>query len=298
LRFGLVGTGYWARTMHGAGLGRESAAGLAAVWGRDAGKAAALATELGIVAYPDFDDFLGQVDAVSFAIPPDAQAELAIRAARAGKHLLLEKPVATSAAAGRELAEAVRQAGVSSVVFFTSRFTQPNREWLAAVGDAGGWHGAWARWIVSAFAPGSPYADSPWRREKGALWDVGPHALSMLMAALGPVNRVTADAGAGDLAHLIFEHVSGATSTASLTLDAPAEAINVELSLWGAAGLSSMPQGNASPDDAYALALRELMANIAAGQASHPCDVRFGAAVTGVLAEAEQQIAARRSRPA
>jgi predicted dehydrogenase len=297
VRFGLVGTGYWARTMHGAGLVRESAVDLTAVWGRDAAKASALASELGAVAYPDFDDFLAQVDAVAFAVPPDIQAELATRAAQAGKHLLLDKPLATSAAAAREVAEAVRRAGVSSVVFFTSRFLPPNREWLAAVEAAGGWHGAWARWIVAAFAPGSPY-DSPWRREKGALWDVGPHALSMLMGALGPVDRVTADGGADDLVHLIFRHAGGATSTASLTLEAPSDAINVELCLWGAAGLSAMPRGDASPDDAYALALRELIANIDAGQASHPCDVWLGAAVVEALADAEQQIAARRSRPA
>src|ERR1700687_750105 len=81
--------------------------------------------------------------------------------------------------------------------------------------------GYWARRIVSAFVPDSPYASSTWRREKGALWDVGPHALSVLTAALGPVVGVTADSGAGDLVHLVFHHAAGATSTASLTLDAP-----------------------------------------------------------------------------
>jgi hypothetical protein len=38
----------------------------------------------------------GTLDAVAFAVPPDVQAELAVVAAQAGKHLLLDKPVATT----------------------------------------------------------------------------------------------------------------------------------------------------------------------------------------------------------
>jgi predicted dehydrogenase len=173
LKFGLVGTGYWARVTHAAVLASEPAADFTAVWGRSAGKAAAVGEEFGVRPYSDFADFLRHVDAVAFAVPPDVQAELAVQAADAGKHLLLEKPVATSAAGAARLVGAVERAGVSSVVFFTARFTPTTREWLASVRD-GGWEGAWARWIVSVFGHGSPYAASPWRREKGALWDVGP----------------------------------------------------------------------------------------------------------------------------
>jgi predicted dehydrogenase len=296
VKFGLVGTGYWARVTHAAGIARGGETELAAVWGRSADKAESLAGEFGAPAYTDFESFLDQVEAVAFAVPPDIQAELATRAALAGKHLLLEKPVATSAEAAQRLAEAADRTGVCSVVFFAQRFTLPNREWLAAADLTGGWEGAWARWIVSAFGEGSPYASSPWRREKGALWDVGPHALSVLIGALGPVERVTADGGAGDLVHLIFHHRGGLTSTASLTLDAPRDAVNVEVALWGPGGVSAMPRGGGDVGDAFALALSELTGNIAAGQRSHPCDVHFGAAVTLILADAEEQIAARRLR--
>ena len=264
---------------------------LVAVWGRDPAKAAALGGELQAKPYTDFAEFLDQVEAVAFAVPPDVQAELATRAAEAGKHLLLEKPLATSAVGAQQLAEAAERSGVCSVVFFTGLFTQANRDWLTTVGESGGWEGAWARWIVSAFASDSPYASSPWRREKGALWDVGPHALAMLTAALGPVNHVTAAGGPGDLVHLVFHHQGGTTSTASLTLDAPTQAINVELSLWGSSGLSSMPRGNASVDDAFALALHELKRMILSGQRGHPYDVNFGASIVQTLADAEQQIA-------
>jgi predicted dehydrogenase len=274
-------------------LAREPAVEFAAVWGRDGDKAAVLGEKFGTDAHTDFTEFLSCVDAVAFAVPPDVQAELGTRAAAEGKHLLLDKPLATSLADAQRLVEAVDLAGVSTVVFFTGRFAETNRQWLATV-DGGDWEGAWARWIVSAFAPDSPYASSPWRREKGALWDVGPHALSLLEAALGPVETVTADAGTGDLVHLIFRHASGATSTASLTLNAPLAAVNVELSLWGPGGLSTMPQGGSTPQEAYATALRELLSNVATGERAHPCDVHFGASVVKTLADAEAQITSRK----
>jgi predicted dehydrogenase len=302
VKFGLVGTGYWARVTHARALAGEPAAEFAAVWGRSADKAAAVGQEFGVKPYAaraEYADFLDHVDAVAFSVPPDVQAELAVEAAAAGRHLLLEKPVATSAAAAERLAGEADRTGVSSVVFFTARFDSAVRQWLAEVQDAqvqaGGFQGGWARWFGSAFAPGSPYASSPWRRDKGGLWDVGPHALAVLTAALGPVTGVTADGGAGDLVHLVLHHSSGATSTASLTLDAPERAAHTELSLWGPSGLSPMPRVGDDPVAAYRVAVRELVADAEAGRRSNPCDVRFGAAVVKLLAEAERQIAARRA---
>jgi predicted dehydrogenase len=302
VKFGLVGTGYWARVTHAAALASEPAAEFTAVWGRSQDKAASLGEEFGVKPYAaraEYADFLGHVDAVAFSVPPDVQAELAVPAAAAGRHLLLEKPVATSAAAAERVVAEVDRAGVSSVVFFTARFNPAVRKWLAGVQaaqvQAEGFQGGWARWFGSAFGEGSPYASSPWRREKGALWDVGPHALSLLTAALGPVTGITADGGAGDLVHLVLHHSSGATSTASLTLGAPERAAHTELSLWGPAGLSPMPRTDDDPVAAYRVAVTELVADAEAGRRSHPCDVRFGATVVNVLAEAEQQIAARRA---
>ena len=122
LRFGLVGTGYWARITHAPALASGEGIEFAAVWGRDPGAARTLAAEHGVTAYADFGEFLAGVDAVAFAVPPDVQAAMAARAAAAGKHLLLEKPIATSAAAGAALVEAVEAAQVASVVFFTLLF--------------------------------------------------------------------------------------------------------------------------------------------------------------------------------
>ena len=46
------------------------------------------------------------------------------------------------------------------------------------------------RIYASIFETGSPYAESVWRRSRGALWGIGPHALSILVPALGPVTHV------------------------------------------------------------------------------------------------------------
>src|SRR5437870_10383871 len=131
LRFGLAGTGYWARTTHAPALASAEGIEFVAVWGRNPGAARALAAGTGATAYADFGAFLAAVDGVAFAVPPDVQAAMAARAAAAGKHLLLEKPIATSVAAGGALVEAVEAAQVASVVFFTLLFQPSFRAWLA-----------------------------------------------------------------------------------------------------------------------------------------------------------------------
>ena len=181
---------------HAPALASTPGARLVSVWGRNADAAAALAAGHGVTAHDDFDAFLASVDAVSFAVPPDVQAPLAIRAAEAGKHLLLEKPVALSAADADALATAVEKAGVASVVFFTWRFNREIRAWLADEQARGGWSGSgWsggvAVWLGTALADDSPF-NTPWRQQKGALWDLGPHLVGMLWACLGPVTSVSA----------------------------------------------------------------------------------------------------------
>jgi predicted dehydrogenase len=292
LRFGLVGTGHWARITHARALASTDGIEFAAVWGRNADAAADLAAAYQVTAHRDLPEFLAGVDAVAFAVPPDVQAPIAIRAAGAGKHLLLEKPVAVTAADADALADAVAQAGVASVVFFTARFQADVRAWEAEVAAAGGWAGGCAVWLGSAWQPGSPF-NTPWRRDKGALWDLGPHVISLLWASLGPVRSVTAQAGRADVTHLILRHDSGVTSTATVTLDAPESAEFNELFLWGQAGRSAAPVETPDPVTPLRTALAELAANARSGQVSHPCDARFGRDVVHVLADAERQIGAR-----
>ena len=290
MRFGLVGTGPWAAMAHGPGLVAAEDVELVGVWGRRPERAAAIGRELGAPAYGDYRALLDDVDAVAFAVPPDTQAEMALAAAQAGKHLLLDKPVALTVGAARALAGAVAEAGVASVVFFTDRFVDTSRAWFDEVRRTGGWRGGWLRWFSSLQQPDNPFGASPWRHERGALWDTGPHALSTLSTALGPVVSLTAVAGAGDLVTLVLSHDSGAVSTASLTQFAPPPATAFEATVWGEAGYSPMPpRPEGSPATLLAIAAQELVAAARTGR-GHPVDVAFGAHVVELLASAQAQI--------
>lgn len=295
MRFGLVGTGFWARDTHGAALAAAPEVEFVGAWGRDPGKASALAQHHGVRAFDDLDAMLAEVEALSFAVPPHVQAPLAERAARAGKHLLLEKPVALTGEEAASLADAVREAGVATVVFFTRRFTHEGREWFASL-EGSEWEVGQAHWFGDNFEPGSPF-DTPWRREKGGLWDVGPHAVALLTAALGRVTRVHAVGGVRDVVHLVLEHDGGATSTVTLTLSATSEAAGVSFEVIGPAGRLAMPTKDSPSSLAAQVALGELVAAAADAAPGHPpqhsCDVEFGRYVTDVLAEAERQVTAR-----
>ena len=293
LQCGLVGTGYWAQVAHARAIADTPGIEFTAVWGRNAQAAGTLAAAFGAGVHQDFDAFLAEVDVVAFCVPPGVQSELAVRAARAGKHLLLEKPVALSNEASDALVRAVDDAKVASVVFFTSRFQPDARQWLADTTKAGGWAGGSVVWLGSVYAESSPF-NTPWRREKGGLWDLGPHAVSLLWACLGPVEYVAADAGRGDLTHLVLHHLGGATSTVTVTLGAPEAADGFDLQLWGKHGRTSVPPLAADPVGALRVALTELAANARSGNLSHPCDVRFGRDVTHVLAAAQRHLDSRR----
>ena len=288
LKFGLVGTGHWAQITHAPALASTEGIEFAAVWGRNHEAASALATSHGVTAHRDLREFLAAVDGVAFSVPPDVQAEIAARAARAGKHLLLEKPIATSLAAADELVRAVQSAGVASVVFFTARFHAEVRAWLARVGGQGPWAGGSAVWLGAAWQDSSPF-NTPWRRDKGALWDLAPHAISLLWATLGPVASVRADAGQADVTHLVLHHASGVTSTVTVTLSAPPAAEGVDVYLWGEPGRSAAPVQIGVPVPALRTALAELAESAATGEA-HPCDVRFGRDVVRIIADAQHQI--------
>jgi predicted dehydrogenase len=291
LRFGLVGTGYWARVTHAPALASAEGTEFVAVWGRNPDAARALAAEHAAAAYEDFDAFLARVDGVAFSVPPDVQAALALRAAAAGKHLLLEKPIATSAAASGALVQAVEAARVASLVFFTQRFQPEVRAWLADVTGGGDrWSGAELVWLGSSLRESSPF-NTPWRTEKGALWDLGPHAISLLWACLGPVGSVTADAGLADVAHLVLHHRGGPTSTVTVSQSASPAAQGFGCYLWGEAGRSTAPGLPAEPVTPMRVALTELVGNARSGRTAHACDVQFGQDVVRLLAEAERQLA-------
>ncbi len=230
----------------------------------------------------DYDEFIDSVDAVAFAVPPDVQSELALRAVEAGKHVLLEKPIAVSVAAADLLVEAVDRAGVASVVFHTILFDPRMRAIMADVPQQH-WTGGAGLWLGSALRDDNPF-NTPWRRDKGALWDLGPHAVSVLRTTLGPIVAARGVPGEQDLVHAVFQHESGASSTASMTLWAADAADGFSTVLWGENGRQQLPVDDVDEAQALQVALAELTQNALAGVTQHPSDVRFGREIVAVLA--------------
>ncbi|TPQ21639.1 Gfo/Idh/MocA family protein [Streptomyces sporangiiformans] len=290
MRIGLLGTGPWAAMAHAPALSGHGELDFVGVWGRRPDAAKALADEHGVRAYEDVDALLAEVDAVAIALPPAVQAPLAARAARAHCHLLLDKPLAAGVEEGRAVVEAVEESHVASVVFFTARFQATTEAWLAEQAAMDGWFTARAEWLGTVFTSDSPFAASPWRREKGALWDVGPHGLSVLLPVLGDVERVAAAArGPKDTVHLVLQHVSGASSTLTLSLTAPPAAAGVTVELRGKAGATVLPASSDGPVQALTRAADALLASARTGR-PHPCDAAFGLRVTEIIAAAEAQL--------
>ncbi|WP_027343496.1 Gfo/Idh/MocA family protein [Hamadaea tsunoensis] len=295
MRFGLVGTGYWAENVHGRALAAHPEADLVGVWGRDPAKAAGVADKLGAKAYAEMEALLADVDAVAIALPPAVQAPLAAQAARAGRHLLLDKPLALTVAAAEDVAAAAGETNIASVVFFTGRFDPAITASLDEAAATGGWIGARAAMIGSIHRPGSPYAQSQWRHEFGGLWDVGPHALSRVLPVLGPATSVTAFLGAAATAHVLVAHEGGAVSELMLSIDAPADLGFSGSSFFGGTGVLDVADPSVTAVEAYANAVDQLIAASGEGVPRHPCDVAFGVEVVRVLAAAEESIASGRA---
>jgi predicted dehydrogenase len=286
VRFGLFGTGHWANVTQATALAAHPAVDLVGVWGRDLAKAAAIAERHGTRAYSDVDALLDDVEAVAVALPPEVQAGIAVRAADAGRHVLLDKPLAGTDAGADAVVAAVEAAGVASVVFFTNRFVPAVAAFVAEAAELD-CTGAQISMCASIFVPGNPYGSSLWRKEKGGLWDLGPHALSLALPVLGPARQVRALAGPHDTSYLMIGHASGAVSHLELTVNAPPGRTRFASSFAGPDGDLPVPTWDADAVQAFSIAIDQLLAV----PARHPCDVHFGRDVVRVLAEAERQLA-------
>jgi predicted dehydrogenase len=275
LRIGLIGAGPWATNVHAPAIVAHPGTELVSVWARRPEAAAALAKEHGATAVTDHNELIAGVDAVAFAVPPDVQSQLAVLAARAGKHVVLEKPIGATVAEAQRLADAVKSAGVASLVLLTSRYAPEVASWVATARSTGGWAAGTAMWAGGALLSG-PYSHSPWRHERGGLMDVGPHTFDLLEAGLGPIVDVLgASHGEHDVWQALFAHESGARSTAFISLALP-DTDEVAVTLYGEAGPFPLPERTSSTQVCYAAMLDEFLSMIAAGRTEHALDVRRG----------------------
>jgi predicted dehydrogenase len=229
---------------------------------------------------------------VAIAVPPDVQAELAVRAATAGRHLLLDKPLALSVDAADRVAAAAAEHQVATLVFFTLRFLPEVAAWVDQATATGGWHGGGGGWMGSVFTePDSPFAASPWRRRKGALWDLGPHMLALALPVFGPVESVTAATMPPEAVNLILHHQGGVRSSLTLSQSVPPPAALIRFQVHGTDGRLALPPFKLDHLVALEAAIGEFVAMVDAGATSHPCDVRLGRDSVAVLEAAERFLA-------
>lgn len=188
VKWGVLGTADIARGQTIPGMQMAEHAELYAIAGRKIEKARAYQQEFGFrKAYGSYDELLNdpEVQAVYIPLPNDLHCEWTIRALKAKKHVLCEKPLAVSESQVKEMFRAAEENGVflmEAFAYLHSPFVQAVKAELDAgvIGDV--------RYFESAFITGRrPDTDIRLRKETygGALYDLGCYAISMAMWMLG-----------------------------------------------------------------------------------------------------------------
>lgn len=123
-RFGVIGVGGWGER-HVMTYCQHAAAELVAVCDTDEQRVNAIGDKYGVAQrFTDYKELLarGDVDAVSIVTPDFAHTEMALEAIRQSKHVLIEKPLATSIEECEKIGDALRRAGTKFMVDFHNRW--------------------------------------------------------------------------------------------------------------------------------------------------------------------------------
>ncbi|WP_068621040.1 Gfo/Idh/MocA family protein [Paenibacillus tuaregi] len=139
---------------------------------------------------------LPEIDLICICTPSGIHARLAEQAARAGKHLIIEKPVSLTAEDGETIRQAVRYSGVKAAVVHPNRYRPAVRylKWALDGGLLGkiSHVNATVRWN----RPQAYYDQAPWRGTRamdgGVLMNQAIHSLDLLLWMFGPAARVQA----------------------------------------------------------------------------------------------------------
>jgi predicted dehydrogenase len=285
IRIGLFGAGPWARAVTGPVLAAGPETTVAGVWSRTEAHAQETAAQLGTDSYDDVDALLDASDAVAIAVTPDAQVDIAVRAADAGRPMLLEKPLALDGEGARRVVDAIDAAGVGSLVMLTYRFHPLLPAFAERARDLEPLGGRGC-FLSGAFLPGSPFARG-WRLEHGAVLDVGPHLLDLHEVALGEITDIEAVGDVHGWASLNLRHASGATSQASLCCRAAMES-RTEVEIFGPKG-SLVFDGREGDRADIGTNMRQAFAAVVGGK-PHPADARHALHLQDLIHRAEQQL--------
>lgn len=246
LRIGLAGAGWISRT-YAQALARVPDAKLVAVWSRTADRADRFAAEFECeFATEQVADLFSHVDVVCVNSPNFLHAQHAVAAARAGKHVIVEKPLAVSLEEGEAIVAACAEARVglayAEQLPFAPKFARVHE--MLTSGALGG-----PVYVTQREAHAGPH--SPWffTREEaggGVLLDMACHSIECLRWLLGKpgVRSVTAQLATTvhahrtkledhAVVHLEFEGGVGGLVEASWALEGGMQS---RLEVWGARG--------------------------------------------------------------
>ena len=200
LGFGIVGAGMVAR-YHAAAIERTPGARLVAICREDAARASEAAAQFGVPCESNVAALLARPDvhAICICTPSGQHAAQTIAAAREGKHVLVEKPMALTLADADAMIAACRESDVRLGVALQRR-TEPQFQELRAAIEAGEL-GQLTLGAVSVpyLRPQSYYDSAAWRGTwaldgGGALMNQGIHLLDLLLWLMGDVEEVQASA--------------------------------------------------------------------------------------------------------
>jgi predicted dehydrogenase len=288
IRFGLVGAGPWAGMFTAPMLASAPDLSLAVVWARRRAAAEGLAHQHGATAVDSFEDLLAACDAVAFTVPADVQATLAAAAARAGKHLLLEKPVAFTVADAEAVATAADDARVATQLMLTYRFTKQVRAFLGSLA------GARVEYVRTAFVgggalDGSPFA-TPWRQAaRAVLLDLGPHTLDLAEASAGTIVELRA-VEVGGVVTVSTLHDGGATGHIAISGTTPSAAGPLEAEAITDAGRVLLADPTPYQPGEVQRAIAEEFARTVRGEIHQPLDVHRGVRLQQLIAAVAESI--------
>jgi scyllo-inositol 2-dehydrogenase (NADP+) len=224
LRVALAGYGLAGSTFHAPLVAATEGLELAAVVTRSGERRAQLREDYPhAVAVDTLGDALDDVDLVVVASPNRFHAPLAREAIAAGKHVVVDKPLAVTAAQARELRDAAARAGVVLSVFHNRRWDD---DYLTLAREIGAGRLGRVLRVESRFDRWRPaIREGAWREAGdpadggGLLLDLGSHLVDQAIQLLGPVTTVYAEldvrrpgAVVEDDVFVALEHVGGVRS--------------------------------------------------------------------------------------
>lgn len=195
---------------------------------------------------------LEEIQAVYIASPVFCHKKQALMAARAGKHILLEKPMALTSAESEEIKEVCRQAGVKLGVGLMMRFGAYHQEMKRLVSEGKLGEIVSMRAQLTCWYPDMP---GNWRQNKelsggGALMDMGIHCIDLLQYITGLkaaevsgfTTTQTFSYNADDSAAIVMKMENGSLAMVDANFNIPDAAADCKLEIYGTKG-SIMAQG-------------------------------------------------------